>query len=55
MKENLTKERVGFLCKLGMTSPIKFEAICVFLMAIEKFSLLNYLQKHEKYYSFLLL
>ena len=38
MKEKLTKEGVGFLCIVGMTSPIKFETICVFLMAIEKFS-----------------
>ena len=43
--EKLTKEGVGFLCILGMTSPIKFETIFVFLMAIEKFSQLNYLQK----------
>ena len=45
MKEKLTKEEVGFLSILGMTLPIKFETICVFLMAIEKFSQLNYLQK----------
>ena len=45
MKEKLTKEGVGFLCILGMTSPIKFETICVLLMAIEKFSQLNYTQK----------
>ena len=38
MKEKLTKEGVGFLCIVGMTSAIKFETICVFLMAIEKFS-----------------
>ena len=44
MKEKLTKER-GFLCILGMTSPIKFETICVLLMAIEKFSQFNYSQK----------
>ena len=43
MKEKLTKEGVGFLCILGMTSAIKFETICVFLMVIEKFSQLNYL------------
>ena len=41
IKEKLTKEGVGFLCLLGMTSPIKFETICVFLMAIVKFSQLN--------------
>ena len=41
MKEKLTKEGMGFLCILGMTSPIKFETICVFLMAIEKFSQLK--------------
>ena len=45
MKEKLTKEGVGFLSLLGMTSPIKFGMICIFLMAIEKFSQLNYLQK----------
>ena len=45
MKENLTTEEVGLLCILGMTSPINFETICVFLMAIEKFSQLNYFQK----------
>ena len=45
MKEKLEREGMGFLCILGMTSPIKFETICVFLMAIEKFSQLNYLQK----------
>ena len=45
MKEKLTKEGVGFLCMLGITSPIKFETIYVFLMVIEKFSQLNYLQK----------
>ena len=43
--EKLTKEGVGFLCILGMTSPKKFETICVFLMVTEKFSQLNYLQK----------
>ena len=49
MKEKLTKEGVYiimyiiFLCILGMTSAIKFETICVFLMVIEKFSQLNYL------------
>ena len=43
MEEKLTKEGVVFLCILGMTLPIKFETICVFLMAIEKFSQLNYL------------
>ena len=53
MKEKLAKEEMGFLCVLGMTSPIKFETIFVFLMAIEKFSQLN--EKYEKYYSFLLL
>ena len=41
MKEKLTKEGVEFLCMLGMTSPIKIRTICVFLMAIEKFSQLN--------------
>ena len=41
MKEKLTKEGMGFLCILGMTPPIKFETICVFLMAIEKFSQLK--------------
>ena len=41
MKEKLTKEGMGFLCILGMTSPIKFETICVFMMAIEKFSQLK--------------
>ena len=55
MKEKLTKEGMGFLCILGMTSPIKFETICLLLMAIQKFSQLNYLQNDEKYYSFLLL
>ena len=45
MKEKLTKEEVGFLCILGMTSPIKLKMIDVFLMAIKKFSQLNYLQK----------
>ena len=45
MKEKLTKEGVGFLRILGMTFPIKFETICVLLMAIEKFSQLNYSQK----------
>ena len=45
MKEKLKKEGVEFLCILGMTSPIKFETICVFLMAIEKLSQLSYLQK----------
>ena len=54
MKEKLIKEGVGFLCILGMTSPIKFETICLLLMAIQKFSQLNYLQNDEKYYSFLL-
>ena len=45
MKEKLTKEEVGFLCILGMNSPIKLKMIGVFLMAIKKFSQLNYLQK----------
>ena len=45
MKEKLTKERVGFLCILEMTSPIKFETIGVLLIAIEKFSQMNYSQK----------
>ena len=45
MKEKLKKEGVEFLCILGMTSPIKFETISVFLMAIEKLSQLSYLQK----------
>ena len=45
MKEKLTKEEVEFLCILGMTSPIKLKMIGVFLMAIKKFSQLNYLQK----------
>ena len=40
--ERKTNKRRGIL---GMTLPIKFETICVFLMAIEKFSQLNYLQK----------
>ena len=30
---------------IRMTLSIKFEAICVFMMAIEKFSQLNYSQK----------
>ena len=37
MKEKLTKEEVGFLFSLEMTSSIKFEAILLFLMAIENF------------------
>ena len=45
MKGKLTKEEVGFLCVLGMTSRIKFETIYVVLIAIEKFSQLNYSQK----------
>ena len=45
MKEKTNKRGIGFLCILEITSPIKFETICVFLMAIEKFSHLNYLQK----------
>ena len=45
MKEKLTKKGVRFLCILGMTSAIKFEMICVFLMTIEKFLQLNYLKK----------
>ena len=45
MKEKLTKKGVRFLCILGMTSPIKFETICVFLMTIEKFLQLNYSKK----------
>ena len=45
MKKKLTKEGMGFLCTLGMTSPIKFEMICVFLMGIEKSSQFNYSQK----------
>ena len=45
MKEKLTKEEVEFLCILGMNSPIKLKMIGVFLMAIKKFSQLNYLQK----------
>ena len=45
MKEKLTTEGVGFLCILGMTSPIKFETISVLLMAIEKFSQMNYSQQ----------
>ena len=45
MKEKLTNEGVGFLYILGMTSPIKFETICVLLIAIEKLSQLNYSQK----------
>ena len=45
IKEKLTKEGVGYLCILGTTSPIKFETICVFLMAREKFSQVNYSQK----------
>ena len=48
MKEKLTKEGVEFLCILGMTSPTKFETICVFLVAIEKFSQLNYFKKSMK-------
>ena len=44
-EKKLTKEGVGFLCILGMTSPVKFETVCVFLMAIEKFLQLNYSQK----------
>ena len=48
MKEKLTKKGVGFLCVLGMISPIKFETICVFLVVIEKFSQLNYLKKSMK-------
>ena len=48
MKEKLKKEGVEFLCILGMTSPIKFETISVFLMAIEKLSQLSYLQKAYK-------
>ena len=45
MKEKLIKEVVGFLCILGMTLPIKFETICIFQLATEKFSQLNYPQK----------
>ena len=45
MKEKLEREGMGFLCILGMTSPIKFETICVFLMTIEKFLQLNYSKK----------
>ena len=45
MKEKINKRGGGILCILGMTSPIKFETICVFLNAIEVFSQLNYLQK----------
>ena len=45
MKEKLAKKRMRFLCILGMTSPIKFETICVFLKAIEKVSRLSYSQK----------
>ena len=45
MKKKLTKEGMGFLCTLRMTSPIKFEMICVFLMGIDKFSQFNYSQK----------
>ena len=45
MKEKQAKKRMRFLCIIGMISPIKFETICVFLMAIEKVSRLNYSQK----------
>ena len=45
MKEKLIKEVVGFLYILGMTLPIKFETICIFQLATEKFSQLNYPQK----------
>ena len=48
MKEKINKRGGGILCILGMTSPIKFETICVFLNAIEVFSQLNYLQKAWK-------
>ena len=41
--ERRTNKKMGEVCILGMTSHIKFETICVFLMAIEKFSQLNYL------------
>ena len=44
-EKKLTKEGGGFFCILGMILPIKFETICLFLMAIEKSSQLNYLQK----------
>ena len=45
MKEKLTKEGMGFICILGMTSPIQFKTMCVFLITTEKFSQLNYSQK----------
>ena len=32
IEEKLTGEGVGFFCTLGMTSPAKFETICIFLM-----------------------
>ena len=45
MKEKLTKKEVECLCILGMPILKKFEMICLFLMAIEKYPQLNYSQK----------
>ena len=39
---------MGFLSILGMFLPKKFKTVCVFLMAIEKFSQLSYSQKAWK-------
>ena len=55
MKKKLTKEGIGLLYILRLTLPIKFETICVFLMAVENFSQLNTHNNHEKYFSFFLL
>ena len=45
MKEKLIKKRVALVFISGMISPIKFQTICAFLMAIREFSQLNYLKK----------
>ena len=48
MKEKLTKDGVGFLCILGMTSPIKFDTIFELLMVIETLTI-KLLAKSMKY------